>query len=92
MLVLAFGLWLVHLTGAGYGTEWVDAALGLFALAAVLGAVGGRHPRRARLLAHGDGPTAEVRRLLDDPWSRAANYASATVVLAILALMVWRPS
>lgn len=92
VLVLPFGLWLVHLTRAGYGTVWVDAALGLFALAMALGALGGRRPRHARLLARGGGPSAEVRRLLDDPWSRAANYASTTVILAILALMVWQPS
>jgi hypothetical protein len=92
VLVLAFGLWLVRLTHAGYGASWVDAALGLFGLAAVLGALGGRRPRQARLLARDGGAVAEVRRLLDDPWSRAANYASAAVVLAILALMVWRPS
>jgi hypothetical protein len=91
-LVLAFGLWLVHLTRAGYGATWVDSALGLFALAAALGALGGRRPRHARLLARGGGPAAEVRALLDDRWSRAANCASAAVVLAILALMVWQPS
>jgi len=92
VLVLVFGLWLVHLTGAGYGAAWVDAALGLFALAAVLGTVGGRRPRQARVLARSGDRAAEVRSLLDDPLSRAANYAAAGVVLGILALMVWQPS
>jgi uncharacterized membrane protein len=91
VLVLAFGLWLVHLTGAGYGAGWVDAALALFAAASALGAAGGRRPRQARVLAGSGGSLEDVRRLLDDPWSRAANYASAALVVAILALMVWQP-
>lgn len=89
VLVVAFGLWLVDLTGGFRG--WSTAALVLFAVATVLGAAGGRHPRHARLLARKAGPLAEVLRLLDDPWSRAANYASGVIVLAILALMVWQP-
>jgi hypothetical protein len=91
VLVLAFGLWLVHLTGAGYGAAWVDAALGLFVAAAFLGGLGGRRPRQARGLARDGGPVEDVRRLLDDPLSRLANYASGLIVLAILALMVWQP-
>jgi MFS family permease len=89
VLVIAFGLWLVDLTGGFRG--WSFAALVLFAVAAALGAAGGRRPRHARLLAEERGPIAEVRRLLDDPWSRAANYTSGVIVLAILALMVWQP-
>ena len=89
VLVLAFGLWLVDLTGGFRG--WSIAALVLFAVAAVLGAAGGRRPRHARLLARERGSVTEVRRLLDDPWSRAANYGSGVIVLAILALMVWQP-
>jgi hypothetical protein len=89
VLVLAFGLWLVDLTG-GF-RAWSIAALVLFAVAAALGAAGGRRPRHARLLAREGGPIADVRRLLDDPLSRAANYASGVIVLAILALMVWQP-
>jgi uncharacterized membrane protein len=91
VLVLAFGLWLVHLTGAGFGAGWVDAALALFVAAGALGGIGGRRPRRARELARENGPLEDVQRLLDDPLSRAANYASAAMVLAILALMIWQP-
>ena len=50
-LTLAFGLWLVHLQDVGYGAGWIDAALALFGVALVLGAVGGQRPKRARLLA-----------------------------------------
>jgi hypothetical protein len=70
---------------------WSIAALVLFAVAAVLGTAGGRRPRHARLVAQNGGPVADVRRLLDDPLSRAANFASGAIVLAILALMVWQP-
>ena len=96
LLVLGFGLWLVDLSGFGYGAGWIRWALGLFALAMAVGAVGGRRPKRARLLAtrlaqEGRGVTDELRRLLDDPVSQLANYLSAALVVAMLALMVWKP-
>jgi len=89
-VVLACGLWLVHLTHTGFGAGWVQAALALFVAAAILGAAGGRRPREARVLAERGGDAQEVRRLLDDPWSRAANYASTALVAAVLALMIWQ--
>ena len=96
LLVLAFGLWLVHLERLGYGAGWIRAAIVLYVLALALGGLGGQRPRRARLLAtrlaSQDAPaTAELRALLDDRPSRAANYAAAVAVLAILALMVFKP-
>ena len=48
LMVLGFGLWLVHLGSWGFGTGWVSGALALFAVALVLGAIGGRRPKRAR--------------------------------------------
>ena len=95
-LTLAFGLWLVHLQDVGYGAGWIDAALALFGVALVLGAVGGQRPKRARLLASrlaasGAPTTSELRALLDDRLSLAANYISAAAVLAILVLMVFEP-
>ena len=41
LAVLGFGLWLVDLGDWGYGAGWVDAAIGLFAAAALLGGLGG---------------------------------------------------
>jgi hypothetical protein len=96
-LLLVCGLWLVGLEdGIDYGTGWVDAAIALFALALVLGELGGRGPKRARRLAtrlaqEKAPPSRELRALLDDPRGRAANYASAALVLVILALMVFQP-
>jgi rhodanese-related sulfurtransferase len=89
VLVLAFGLWLVELAGGFHA--WSIAALVLFAATAALGVAGGRRPRAARVLAQNGGSPADVHRLLDDAWSRTANYASGVLVLAILSLMVWQP-
>lgn len=96
LLVLGFGLWLVHLSGFGYGAGWIDAALTLYAIALVLGALGGRRPKQARrlaiqLAAQNAPVSTELRALLDDRLSRAANYTSAVGVLAILVLMVFKP-
>lgn len=96
LVVLAFGLWLVDLGHYGFGTGWIDAALALFAIAIVLGGYGGQRPKRARLLAaqlagEGAPATPELRALLDDRASRAINYVSALLVLAILALMIFKP-
>jgi uncharacterized membrane protein len=96
LLVLPFGLWLVHIEHVGYGASWVDAALGLFAAMGALGGFGGQRPRRARELAaqlaethHGE--SAELRALLDDRVARSANYLSAALLVAIVVLMVFKP-
>jgi uncharacterized membrane protein len=96
LLVLAFGLWLVELGHWGYGAGWVVAALVLLSLTILLGAAGGQRPKRARQLALGmrDGPTPDaprLRALLDDRAALAANYISALLLLAIIALMVFKP-
>jgi uncharacterized membrane protein len=96
LLLLACGLWLVELEGFGYGAGWIQAAISVFAAALVLGALGGRRPKQARRLATrlagaGEPASAELRALLDDPLSLVVNYASAALVLAILALMVFKP-
>ena len=58
--------------------------------------LGGQRPKQARqlagrLAAAGETISAECRGLLDDRASRASNYASALLILAILVLMVWKP-
>jgi uncharacterized membrane protein len=96
-LLLACGLWLVGLVDdVGFATGWLDAALALFVVAVLLGSLAGRRPRQARELAErqardGAAASPELRALLDDPASRLANYASAAIVVAILALMVFKP-
>ena len=97
LLLLVCGLWLVELADIGFGAGWIGAAIALFVVALALGALGGQRPKQARKLATqlaGEGAQAcgaELRALLDDPLSWAANYASAALVLAILALMVFKP-
>lgn len=94
--LLGFGLWLVHLEHFSLGEGWIAAAIALFGVALALGTLGGRSPRRARELAatladRGAPMDDDLRALLDDRLSRAANYASAATVVAILALMVFKP-
>jgi uncharacterized membrane protein len=95
LLILVFGLWLVHLGHWGYGAGWVDAAILLYVIALALGGIGGQHPKQARQLAvrlgaQGEPISDELRTLLDDRVSRLANYGSAVIVLAILAIMVFK--
>ncbi len=90
LLVLAFGLWLVHIERIGYGAGWVDAALGLFVAVGALGGIGGQRPKRARKLAtrlaqDGEGESAALRALLDDRPARALNYLSAILLVAVIA-------
>jgi uncharacterized membrane protein len=97
LLLIVCGLWLVGLDeDIDLGTGWVSAAIGLFVLGVALGSLGGRRPKEARLLAtelaeRREPAGAELRSLLDDPASLAANYGSLLLVLAILALMVFKP-
>jgi len=62
----------------------------------VAGAAGGRRPKRARLVAEqlawpGGPPSRELRALLDDRLSRAANASAGLLLLAIVGLMVFKP-
>ena len=96
VIVVPFGLWLVHLGRFGYGSGWVVAALALFAAVNILGGAGGQRPKRARKLAaslarEGDAGTTELRALLDDRATLVLNYLSAVIVLAIVVLMVFKP-
>lgn len=96
LLVLAFGLWLIHLAGLRTSTGWISWAFVLYVVAMALGGVGGRTPKQARLLAtrlaaDGAPVSDELRGLLDDRASRAENYASGVAVLVIFGLMVFKP-
>jgi uncharacterized membrane protein len=96
LVTLVFGLLLVHVSGHHLGEAWLIAAVALFAASFVLGAVGGRRPRQARMLAsqlaaRRQPVSAELRQLLDDRASAVANLLSAAAIVAILALMVWKP-
>lgn len=96
LLVLGFGLWLVHLGHWGFGSGWVVAALALFAATLLLGAAGGQRPKQARKLAvqlrdQRAATSPELRALLDDRIAQVMNYLSALLLLAIVVLMVFKP-
>jgi len=96
IVLLPFGFWLVSIEDIGLGTAWVVAAIALFVVVSVLGAIGGQRPKRARLLAErlaadGIGESEELRAALHDPVARTLNYVSAVLGLAIVALMVFKP-
>lgn len=95
VLVLAFGLWLVHVEHVGYGATWVDAAIALFVVVGALGGFAGQVPKRARLLAQGhadpEAESSEVRALLADPGARALNYCAGILLVVIVVLMVFKP-
>ncbi|HWB69449.1 MAG TPA: DUF2269 family protein [Solirubrobacterales bacterium] len=95
-MLLACGFWLASLEKISLGSGWLRAAITLFFAALALGGVAGQRPKQARRVAvrlakQGDEVDPELRRLLDDRASLIANYASAALVLAVLALMVFKP-
>jgi uncharacterized membrane protein len=95
LVVPVFGLWLADLGDWG-SAGWIKAAFVLFVAAAVLGGIGGRTPREARMLASrlagaGEPQSPELRALLDDRRAQLMNYASGALILAVLVLMVWKP-
>jgi uncharacterized membrane protein len=96
VVVLGFGLWLIHLAGFSTSTGWISWAFVLYVVAMALGGIGGRRPKEARLLAtrlaaEGGPVSPELRGLLDDRASRVENYASGVAVLGIFVLMVFKP-
>jgi uncharacterized membrane protein len=96
LLLLVFGLWLVHDAGYGYGDGWIVASLVLFVLSNVFGAVGGERAKPARelaerLAAEGDEPSAELKALVRDPIVLFLDYGAALLGFAVLVLMIWKP-
>jgi uncharacterized membrane protein len=96
LLAFVFGLWLVHEAGYGYGDGWVIAAIVLLILANALGGLGGRRDDRTAKLARelaaaGDAPSPELRARVRDPISLALSYGSGLVLVALLAIMIWKP-
>jgi uncharacterized membrane protein len=62
----------------------------------VVGAVAGRQDRMTRVLAEhlaaeDDAPSAELARRLHEPLNVALNASMLIAVIAIVALMVWKP-
>ena len=94
---LIFGIWLWHEQGYGIGTFWIWASLVLWVIANALGGIGGKHQERTRkvaeqLAAAGDTKSDELRALLRDPRGNALSWLAGAATLAILVLMIWKPS
>jgi uncharacterized membrane protein len=96
-VALIFGLWLVaDLDFVKWSNAWVIIALILWVVANALGSAGGRREKETRALAErlaadGDTATAELRSRMRDPVTLALSWGSGLAVLAILALMIWKP-
>jgi uncharacterized membrane protein len=95
-LAFVFGLWLVHEAGYGYADGWVIAAILLLIVANAMGGIGGKRDEATaklarELAASGDAPSEELRARVRDPISLALSYGSGLVLIAVLALMVWKP-
>jgi uncharacterized membrane protein len=97
VVALAFGIWLIaDVDFVKWSNTWVIVAVILWFVANALGGIGGRRDKRARqfaeeLAAQDDQPSAELRARLRDPVSLAFSWGSGLAVIAILALMIWKP-
>jgi uncharacterized membrane protein len=97
VVALAFGIWLIaDLDFVKWSNTWVIVALVLWIVANALGGAGGGRDKRTRALAEqlaaqGDVPSPELRARLRDPLTLALSWGSGLAVVAILALMIWKP-
>jgi uncharacterized membrane protein len=96
VLTLVFGIALVRNVDYGWGQTWIVLALVLWVLATALGGIGGRREKQTRQLAErlageGDTPSRELTDRLRDPVWLALSWGSGVVIVAILALMIWKP-
>jgi uncharacterized membrane protein len=97
VLTLVFGIWLVaDLDFVKWSNSWVIIALILWVVANALGGAGGRREKETRALAErlaaeGDAPSSELRARMRDPLTLALSWGSGAVVIAILAIMIWKP-
>jgi uncharacterized membrane protein len=97
VLTIVFGIALASHLGYGLTPAWIRAALGLWLASMALGAIGGRTARHARYRAEelataGDAPDESLRQLVRHRPSLLLSYASSILLLAIVVLMVWRPT
>jgi uncharacterized membrane protein len=97
VLTLVFGLWLIGDEElVKWSDTWVILALIGWVLANALGGAGGRREKvtrqlAERLAADGDAPSSELRARMRDPLTIALSWGSGVIVIAILALMIWKP-
>jgi uncharacterized membrane protein len=96
LLAFVFGLWLVNEVGYGYGDTWIVAAIVLLIAGNAIGGFAGRRDARTakfaeELAAQGDAPSAELQARVRDPITLICNYGSGLILVALLAIMIWKP-
>ena len=96
VLSVAAGVWLAHRYGSDLGAPWLSATFALIVWVGIAGAVAGRQDRHTRemaerLAADGDIPNIELSDRLRNPFNLALNASMLTAIIAIVALMVWKP-
>lgn len=96
VVTIAAGFWLASDLGLSLSATWLTLTFVLVGWMAVVGAVAGRQDRKTRelaerLAADGDAPSAELARRLRDPLNLVLNASMLVAVVAVVALMVWKP-
>ena len=96
VLAIAAGFWLAQRLGFALSQTWLTVTFVLIAWMLVVGAVAGRQDRTTRelterLAADGDAPNERLAHRLRDPVNLALNASMLVAVVAVVALMVWKP-
>ena len=96
VLAIAAGFWLAHRLDLDLGARWLTLTFALLAWLIVVGAVAGRQDRATRELAErlagdADAPSSDLARRLRDPVNLVLNASMLLGIVAIVALMVWKP-
>ena len=96
VLAIAAGFWLAHRLDYALSQAWLSLTFALIAWMLVVGAVAGRQDRHTRELAEtraadGDAPDDDLARRLRDPVNLALNASMLVAVVAVVALMIWKP-
>ena len=96
VVTIAAGFWLASELGISLSATWLTLTFVLIGWMLVVGAAAGRQDRKTRelaerLAADGDAPSALLTRRLRDPLNLVLNASMLIAVVAIVALMVWKP-
>jgi uncharacterized membrane protein len=97
LVTLGIGVWLVaDVDFIEWSDTWVILTLVLWVVANAIGGIGGRRERETRELAErlavaGDVSSPELRARMYDPVTLALSWGSGVLVVAMLALMIWKP-
>ena len=96
VVTIAAGFWLASDLGISLSATWLTLSFVLIAWMLVVGAIAGRQDRKTRELAErlageGDTPSAELAQRLHEPLNLALNASMLVAVIAVVALMVWKP-